>query len=438
MPGHNGGQGLSSKFRRHAFSVDVTEFSETDNLQEPSGILLQSEENAREVFGAKRSFFIVNGSTLGLEAAILSTTKRGEKLIVDRSCHKAVLSGMILAGVEPVFVEPAFDYENGIYTEILPESIHTALRNNPDAVGVVMTSPNYYGVCSDIQGIAKVVHDADKFLIVDEAHGAHFAFSPNLPKTALEQGADIVIQSAHKTLPSLGQTAILHIGQTEIPNCCDGVQKNINLIQTSSPSFMLLASLDEAVWRMSTSMKKNLEYIIEGIDNLKSKINSLNNISCMPKIGSDYDITKLVVDFSGIGVSGFHAAEILKSKFGIYTEMADQKNVLFYLTASTSMKDLERIENAITEMSGTACMPQIVLDARPLPDLELAVDIGEAYFSNCSIVSCEDSLGRISAEIVVCCPPCCPIIIPGQRIDNKILDYIRKYTDIKTISVLDL
>lgn len=437
MPGHNGGQGLSSKFRRNAFAIDVTEFSATDNLQEPSGILLKSEEYASEVFGASRSFFIVNGSTLGIEAAILSTTKRGDKIIVDRSCHKAVISGMILAGAKPVFVEPEFDFCHGIYSYMSPIAIKRALLENPDAVAVIITTPNYYGVCSDVKKIAEIAHKANKVLIVDEAHGAHFVFSEMLPKTALEQGADIVIQSAHKTLPSLGQTALLHIGETNMDDLCERIQKNINLIQTSSPSYMLLAGLDDSIRCMSKA-NNSLDKVIIGIEKLKASIDSLDNISCIHKIGNEYDITKLVVDFSAVGISGYYAAELLKNEFGIYTEMSDQRNVLFYLTACSTMKDLEKIENAIIGISNMLTTSKLIIVSRSLPKVKIAMDMGDAYFSKCRTVSCDESIGQVAAEIVVSCPPCCPIIIPGQMIDEEIIDYIKSYTDIKTISVIDI
>ena len=155
MPGHNGGAGLSSGFKRNAFKLDVTEFDETDNLQNPNGIILKSEERAAKAFGAKKSFFLVNGSTVGIEAAVLTAVRNGDKLIVDRTCHKAVISGMILAGAEPIFIEPEYIERFGIYGAMSPITVMDALRNNPDAVGVVLTSPNYYGICSDIKRLAK-------------------------------------------------------------------------------------------------------------------------------------------------------------------------------------------------------------------------------------------------------------------------------------------
>lgn len=435
MPGHNGGEGLSRRFCRHAFSVDVTEFDETDNLQEPSGILLKSQRRAAAAFGAAETFFLVNGSTSGLEAAVLTVAGRGQKIIVDRTCHKAVIAAVILAGAVPVFVEPQFSAELGIYTGLSADNTVAVLRENPDAAGAVITSPGYYGVCSDVRGIAQVMHENGLPLIVDEAHGAHFAFSEKLPETALSQGADIVVQSAHKTLPSLGQTALLHVGSERID--ISRLGRNINLIQTSSPSYMLLAALDEAVVRMNGALGARLDEVIDKIIEIKSRIGVIDNVSCVLRrsLNTDYDMTKLVVDFSRLGITGYGAAALLKRDYGIYPELADEKNVLFYLTASSTDKDLDMIAKAVEELSGCSFKPQEILTMRPLPKIRLEESPSEAYFGACVSVGIDEAEGRTAAETLVCCPPCCPITVPGQTIDKETIDYISSFTDIKQIMV---
>ncbi len=436
MPGHNGGEGLSQKFRRHAFSIDVTEFDETDNLQEPNGIILKSEKRAADIFLAENTFFLVNGSTSGLEAAILTAARRSGKIIVDRTCHKSVISAIMLAGAEPVFAEPEFDKKHGIYKGLSAASVTEAVNANPDADAVVITSPNYYGVCSDVYGISKTVHLSGMLLIVDEAHGAHFTFSDKLPKSALSCGADIVVQSAHKTLPSLGQTAFLHVGhggRVDVKR----LRRNINLIQTSSPSYMLMASIDDAVMRMNKPLKKQLDDVIERIAVLKSRIQVFDKVSCLIKseFKTDYDITKLVVDFSKLGITGYRAAEILKKDYGIYPEMADNKNVLFYITVSTSQSELDAIERAIDDISARIFKPQEQIEAVSMSDIRMATDMQSAYFGKTETVSIDDAEGRIAAEILVCCPPCCSITVPGQLIDSETVKYIKNFTDIKQIAV---
>lgn len=435
MPGHNGGRGLSRKLRRYAFSVDVTEFDETDNLQQPNGVLLKSQRRAAEAFGAERTYYMVGGSTSGLEAAILAAVPRGSKIILDRTCHKAVISAVILAGAHPIFVEPEFIADKGIYGAVPPEWIADALSVNKGAAAVVLTSPSYMGVCSDIRKIAEFVHSAGAILIVDEAHGAHFAFSGRLPDTALSQGADIVVQSAHKTLPAFGQTALLHIGKNARVDS-ERLLRSINLIQTSSPSYMLLASIDEAVEQMRGGEK--LDGVIEKIIGIKSRIGVIDNVSCILKqdVGADYDITKLAVDFSRLGISGYGAAELFKRDYGIYPEMADERNVLFYLTASAAESDLNTISNAIEKVAESEFRPQDILDMRAMPKVVLSKAPSEAFFGEAETVDLQSAVGRVAAESLVCCPPCCPITIPGQLIDRETADYIRDFTDIRKIAVL--
>lgn len=437
MPGHNGGAGLNSKYRRNAFSVDVTEFDETDNLQDPCGVLLKSQRYAAKAFGARRTFFLVNGSTAGLQAAVLAAVMPGDKLIVDRCCHKAVISAMIMAGAEPVFIEPDFIDSMGIYGAIRPLTVMDALHEHQDAVGVVITSPTYYGVCSDIESLAKHIHSAGMFLIVDEAHGAHFAFSDDLPKTALSQGADIVIQSAHKMLASPGQTAMLHIGDTDRISE-ERVQKCINMIQTSSPSYLLLSGLDLAVRDMMGSGAKHLQKIIDKVVEIKSKINVLDNVSCVVKgnLEGDYDIMKMAVDFSALNITGHGAAKLLKRDYGIYPEMSDERNVLFYFTAGTTMRDLELIDRAVTEISKTEFEPQKCKEIQPLPPVQMKTRMTRVFYSVTEKIHTDEAIGRVCGEILNCCPPCVPLLVPGQLITESAVDYIKTYTDIKEIEVV--
>lgn len=437
MPGHNGGEGLSSKFKRNAFKIDLTELDGTDELRDPRGLIKKSLERAANAFGAKRTYYLVNGSTLGLEAAILAAAKPGDSLIVDRACHKSVISAMILGQVTPIFIEPDFADAYGIYGSMSPITVMDALSAHPEAAGVVLTCPTYYGVCSDVERLAKNIHAAGKFLIVDEAHGAHFAFSEELPRTALSQGADLVVQSAHKTLPSMGQTALLHLGGTNRISE-EQVTKCINLLQTSSPSYIMLAAIDEAIHTMTSGGAKRLKEITDKLTYIKSKIGVLDKVSCVVKSGleNNYDITKLVVDFSGLGISGYGAAELLKRDYGIYPEMADERNVLFYITAGTTLRDLDLIDRAITDISKAEYKPQPIKKQVPLPSIELAMDMRKAFDADSETISPENAAGRICAEIVDCCPPCVPICVPGQLINNEIIDYITEYTDIDSISVV--
>ncbi len=437
MPGHNGGEGLDLKFKHNAFRIDLTEFDGTDNLQEPRDILKKSMERAAKAFGAKQTFFLVNGSTVGIQAALLASVPRGGKLIIDRCCHKSVIGAVVQAGITPVFIEPEFSVKTGIYGAVQPVAVMDAMHDNPDAAGIVITSPNYYGVCADIEKLARHAHSAGMFLMVDEAHGAHFAFSDSLPKTALSQGADTVVQSAHKMLPALGQTALLHLGDSKLISAAR-LQKCVNMLQTSSPSYMLLASLDSAIGYMKNAGTKHLNKLIEKITEIKSKIGVLDNVSCIVKssLENDYDIMKTVIDFSSLGITGYGAAELLKRDYGIYPEMADERNVLLYFTAGTTLKDLEKIDRAVTDISKTEFRPQPLKTVPPLPPIRMAASPTQAFFSETETIDPDTAIGRTCGGIVNCCPPCVPIAVPGQLITARVVEYINTYTDIDGIEVV--
>ena len=437
MPGHNGGLGLSRRYKRAAFKIDVTEFDETDNLADPRGILERSMKNTAKVFGAKHTFYLVNGSTSGIQAAILSIAVPGASLIVDRACHKSVIAAMIMARLRPVFIEGEFIQSFGAYGAVQPETVAEALSENPDACGAVLTCPTYYGICSDIRQIADRVHSAGLPLIVDEAHGAHFVFSEKLPPTALSGGADVVIQSAHKTLPSPGQSALLHLGSSGRVSP-ERVGRFLNLIQTSSPSYTLLAGIDCAVRQMNGCGRRRLDLIIERILRLRAKIGTLDSIACASAGNLDrpHDITKLLVDFSKLGISGTGAAAMLKKDYGIYPELADEHNVLFYLSCGSTLRDIALIDRAVTDIAGSDFKEQTVIASEPLPKIKFAASMHHAFWGESETLPAESCEGRICTETLVCCPPCAPITVPGQILEHETIEYIIKHTDIKRINVL--
>jgi arginine decarboxylase len=214
MPGHKLGSGIPEEFLSQLEKLDLTEIPGLDDLHNPSGVVCEAQELAAGAFGAEKSYFLVNGSTVGLHAAISAVCRPGQRLIAGRDSHSAVINGMLLAGVRPYYFMPEYSDSFGICTGITPREVERALSENTDAEAVLITRPNYYGVCCDIEEIAKIVHSRNKILIVDEAHGPHLVFNKRLPMCALEAGADICIQSAHKTLPAFTQGAYLHMAQT--------------------------------------------------------------------------------------------------------------------------------------------------------------------------------------------------------------------------------
>lgn len=424
IPGHKGGEGLSSDWKKDAFSLDVTEFDETDDLQNPQGILKAAEENAAKIFGSGKSFFLTGGSTLGLEAAMLASVRPGDKVLLDRTCHKAVANALVLTGGEPVFLSPEFDRGNGVYLGISPDAVADILEQEPNVTGMVLTSPTYYGICSDIERIAEVLHQKGKFLIVDEAHGAHFVFSKQLPKTALLQGADICIQSAHKTLPALGQTSLLHLGKKSLISP-QAVQSALRILMTTSPSYLLMSALDESISFMENQGAERLAERIEEISALKEKVKKKGVITFLDKetIEKEQDATRVVADVRKTGLSGYQVAEQLKEKFGIYPEMADDYHLVLVVSVSNTKEDLKRLEEALLSYEEKAGEQEKML---PLPMPKMGMNPREAYMAPREKLPLQKAKGRISADVVSVCPPGAAMILPGQWLDEETLHYCEK------------
>ncbi len=434
IPGHKGGRGLNPEWVRDAFSLDVTEFSETDDLQDPTGILQEAQDRAAAIFGAGASFFLTNGSSLGLEAAIMSVCRPGEKLLVDRTCHKAVASALVLSGCIPVFLAPEFDKDRGLYTGISPEKVKETLEREPDILGMVLTSPTYYGICSPIREIAEILHEKGKFLMVDEAHGAHFRFHPAMPMSALSQGADLVIQSAHKTLPALGQSSLLHLGREALVSK-EQVASSLRLLMTTSPSYLLMSAMDEAVSTMEQDGQALLEILYKEIEFLKETIREQGILDFVDEktLSISQDPLRLVIDFRRSGLSGIAAAELLKEVYGIYPEMADPCHLVLIVTVANTVEELEILRHALLEIA-TPGTGGKVLPSIPMP--EMALSPREAWMAEKTQVPYDEALGRVSADTVAVCPPGSAVLIPGQYIDEKTLAYWKEMDMPDSITVV--
>lgn len=423
IPGHKFGYGLSRGFKKNIFITDVTEFSETDDLQHPVGILKKGQDYLAKTFGTDGSFYLTNGSSLGLHAAIVGSVKKGDKILVDRTCHKAVASALIMSGAEPVYVYPDFNDDLELYTGVTVKAVKKAVQDNPDVAGAIIVSPTYYGICSDIKGIADYLHSMGKFLITDEAHGAHLEFSDKLPVTAIKQGSDISVQSAHKTLPALGQASILHINKASVvPK--ESILKSLRLLQTTSPSYMLMSSIDEAVRYMRHKGKKRLDKLIDRIEALKERVNKKGVLEFIgfKNTSRPQDTTRVTVDFIKSGLSGTDAAQILKDRFSIYPEMADGRYVVFICTVANRDKDIKRLEEALLsfEKGEIECR----LPETALPSVTMGMPPREAWMAESEEISFYDGEGRVSADIVAVCPPGAALLIPGQVIDKETIEFL--------------
>ncbi len=485
MPGHKLGKGLPAELLENLAMLDVTEIPGLDNLHYPAGIIKEALDLAARAFGADRSFFLVNGSTCGIHAIIMTICKPGDKLIVSRDCHKSVLGGMMLAGVRPVYIKPEFDRTFGISAAITPQALEWALRENPDAVGVFITRPNYYGICSDIKQIAGIVHSFGKVLAVDEAHGAHLAFNRQLPECAMEGGADICVQSAHKTLPAFTQGAYLHVKSNNID--MDRLVFNLRLLQTTSPSYVIMALLDIAREIMEKKGQYLLDRLLDDLERFRNSAASVPGISILTeKTGfpedesnhpgsekknreADYrpkknyaanyrhDPTRLVVNVRKLGITGFDAEAFLRQEWNIQAEMSDLFNVVFITCISDSSQDLDRLFSAISDLSGRYAgkvqepdddpvgnvngnkdrkiwanaynhsgniKPMFDIMAGDLAIPQQKIELKDVMNYPSVKMKLSDAAGKVSRNMVTPYPPGIPVLCPGEIIMDDAVSFI--------------
>jgi len=426
MPGHKLGRGIPAEILKNLAAFDVTEIPGTDNLHYPEEAIKEAQDLAAKAFGAKETFFLVNGSTCGIHAAIMTMCKKGDKLIVPRDCHKSVISGMMLAGAEPVYIRPEYMDSFGIPGTVTAESIERALEEHRDAVGVFLTRPNYYGICSDIEKIVSLVHSYGKIVAVDEAHGAHLSFCEKLPVSAMKAGADICIQSAHKTLPAFTQGAYLHVGSDKIN--IDRLKFFLGMLQTSSPSYIIMMLLDIARAVMEEQGSCLLERLLHNIDLFEEKVRRCAGVRLLKdeilKEGR-HDATRLVINFHNAGITGFEADKILRERFNIQVEMADMKNIVCICTVADSSDDFERLYEGIktiAPLKQSFNKPQDFKNDIIVP--KRAVNLGEVLSSDTELVSLKDAAGKASWEMITPYPPGIPLVSPGEVITEEIIKII--------------
>lgn len=434
VPGHKKGVGIDKEFKdfigENPFKIDVTVFKLVDSLHHPTGPIKKAQELVADAYNSHSSFFSIHGTSGAIQAMILSVVNDGDKIIIPRNVHKSVTSGIILSGAIPIFMEPEIDKKLGIAHGVTPETVEKTLKENKDAKAVLIINPTYYGVATDIKKIADIVHSYDIPLIVDEAHGPHLAFSEKLPMSALEAGADICAQSTHKIIGSLTQGSLLHVKSKYVNPT--RVQQILNLMQTTSPSYILMASLDCARRQIALEGRSLLEKAIELCKYTRDEINKIPGFYCfgeevLGKPGSySFDSTKLTISSRELGITGFELDMILADKYHIQMELSDFYNVLAVGSFGDTKEGMDRLLSALKEISndyyGKREPIQDFLDIPTIP--RKILNPREAFYSNKTSISLKDSIGKISGEFLLAYPPGVPVLCPGEEITQEIVDYV--------------
>lgn len=460
MPGHKG------KFLTHGvvknilppelFACDITASYERGDLYNPKHFLQESINNLAKIYGSAQSFYLVNGSTGGNQAALIATLKPNDKILLPRTVHKLIYGVLVATKAKPVYLESVSYKNNPLIAAIDPALLKKTLKKHPDIRVIYLVNPNYIGICSDLREIIRIAHAHGKIVIVDEAHGAHFDFHPGFPRSAVKLKADIVIQSAHKSLNALSQTALLHVCGKRVDR--SRVEQVIGMYQTSSPNTILLLSLEASVVQMANHGRKLLEKTLKLATTARKEINQTGIFHChgdellsFPHIYS-LDRTKLYVDVSATGITGHEIKHILGKQYGVEAELSDHSSILFSVTLGDTAADIQKLIHAFKAIAKNLTIKKEPHNKTPLkiPSLPAFAEMtpAEAFYAKHEDILLSKSVGRISAEMITPYPPGVPILMPGDKISKRLVDYLKiliqekaafsgtKYRDFSKIAVV--
>ena len=431
VPGHKQGKGhkaLTDAFGQKCISMDLNSSKPLDNLTHPTGVIREAEILAAEAFRASQAFLITNGTTAAVQNMIFSCCRQNDEIIMPRNVHKSVINAMVICGASPVYVNPGIDPELGISLGMSVRDVKKAVSEHPDAKAIFVNNPTYYGVCSNLREIVRIAHDAGMLALIDEAHGTHLYFGENLPLSAMDAGADMSAVSIHKTGGSLTQSSMLLLG-LEVET--ESVRQIINLTQTTSGSYLLMASLDIARKNLYLNGKDIFEKVCSLSEYARNEINKIPGFRAFAKeiingdTVFDFDTTKLSIHTRAMGLAGIEVYDILRDEFGIQIEFGDIGNVLAIISVGDRELEIERLLGALSEIARRFSRePMNMLDHEYI-NPQVAMTPQQAFYANKKSVPINEALGKISAELVMAYPPGIPILAPGERLTSEIIDYIR-------------
>ncbi|MFK2824858.1 aminotransferase class I/II-fold pyridoxal phosphate-dependent enzyme [Bacillus sp. B190/17] len=436
IPGHKKGSGMDPEFRHfigeNALSIDLINISPLDDLHHPHGMIKQAQDLAAEAFGADHTFFSVQGTSGAIMAMVMAVCGPGEKIIVPRNVHKSVMTAIVFSGAVPIFIHPEIDAELGISHGITTDSVKRALQEHPDAKGLLVINPTYFGISGDLQQIVDIAHSFNVPVLVDEAHGVHIHFHDELPMSAMQAGADMAATSVHKLGGSLTQSSILNVKDGLVSS--KRVQTILSMMTTTSTSYLLLASLDAARKRLVTEGEQLIDEAIHLARSMRKQINEIPHLYCAGEeiLGSkatyDFDPTKLIISVKKLGMTGHEAENWLRENYNIEVELSDLYNILCIVTPGDTEKEADLLIRALAHMADVFEEAEQKVHAEALlPDIPLlALSPRDAFYAETEVVPFEESAGRISAEFIMVYPPGIPIFIPGEIITEENLIYIRK------------
>jgi arginine/lysine/ornithine decarboxylase len=429
VPGHKYGNVVLKKgqfFFDDILKLDATELSGLDDLHSPEGVILEAENLLSNLFCTQKSYFLINGSTVGNLSMILAALREDERVLVQRNSHKSIMNGIKLAKARPVFISPEYDMDYGVAGGLSLSAVKEAIKQHPDAKALILTYPNYYGLTYDLKSIIDEAHEHGIPVLVDEAHGVHFIAGDYFPESAVTLGADIVVQSAHKTLPAMTMAAYLHFQSSLISR--SRLEFYLQALQSSSPSYPLMASLDIARSYLGTYNIEDLDFLQKEIESFRNVVQNVDKVDLLKA----NDPLKMTLSVRG-RMSGFKLQSILESH-GIFTELADPYNVLFVLPLlkkgmSYMWGDAaEKLARAASEIPKEQVSREQQISCKKAVST-LAVSYKEMESQEIEAVELEASIGRICAESIIPYPPGIPLCLPGEALredDIQQVTYLKK------------
>jgi len=437
IPGHKKGNGMDPEFREfigeNALSIDLINIAPLDDLHRPKGIIKQAQDLAAEAFGADHTFFSVQGTSGAIMTMVMTVCGPGDKIIVPRNVHKSVMSAIVFSGAVPIFINPEIDKNLGISHGITIDQVEKTLQEHPDAKGLLVINPTYFGIAADLKRIVETAHSYNVPVLVDEAHGVHIHFHDELPLSAMQAGADMAATSVHKLGGSMTQSSILNVKEGLIP--VNRVQSILSMLTTTSTSYILLASLDTARKQLATRGREMIDETIKLANYTRDAINEISFLYCVGKeiLGKkatyNYDPTKLIISIKDLGITGYDVEKWLREKHNIEVELSDLYNILCLVTPGDTKADADSLIFALQDLAeqfkGEANENDPVRVI--LPDTpNLACTPRDAFYAETEVVPIEESINRISAEFIMVYPPGIPIFIPGEMITAENVTYIQK------------
>jgi len=426
MPAHKRGQGIDRELMaimgENMFRLDLPELPDLEDC------ITDAETLAADAYGSDRAWFLTNGSTCGVQAMLLATCGAGDKILIGRNCHKAAIAGLVLNGATPIYLPTDYLAEYDLDLGVSPKTLELFLNLHPDAKAVMLVSPNYFGVCGELEKMVAIAHSFDVPLLVDAAHGAHLGFHPDLPKSALQAGADLVVQSTHKVAGSLTQSSMLHLQGDRVAT--EQVDRALQILRSSSPNLLLMISLDVARRQMAVHGKELLTETLKLAKTARSQLDQIPNLRTFSQIEvATLDNTRLTVMTDCLEITGFKADEYLHSQRDVMAEMPTLTQLVFSLSFGNTKTDIERLVNGLQQLSkekGKRKKEKGKTNYQlPITNYQSKLTPREVYFAKSDRIPLEQAIRRISAESLCPYPPGIPLVCIGEEITFEVLEMLQ-------------